>query len=89
MNFLERGLDIINEFKLNSDVPSRAFNLSKEVLKSTNYSLSSCTPTKNLESELGDEMFSLLVFASSLNLDLAVALEKSLRKMRARVEYGL
>jgi NTP pyrophosphatase (non-canonical NTP hydrolase) len=93
MTSLERGLEIICEFGLNSDVRSRALDLCsetgelcKEVLKSTNYGSSNFEPSPNLEMELGDTMFSLLVFASSLNLDLDAALEKSTQKMRARVE---
>ncbi len=93
MNFLERGQGIIDEFKLNSDVWSRTLDLSsevgelcKKVLKSTNYGSRSFTPTENLELELGDVMVSIFLLSSSLNLDLDVALEKALQKMRARVE---
>jgi NTP pyrophosphatase (non-canonical NTP hydrolase) len=93
MNSLERGQGILEEFHLNSDVASRALDLSsevgelcKEILKSTNYGSSTFKSTENLELELGDVMVSLLLLGSSLNLDLDVALEKSLQKMRARVQ---
>jgi NTP pyrophosphatase (non-canonical NTP hydrolase) len=92
MKFLERGQGIMNEFNINSDVSSRALDLSsevgelcKEVLKSTDYGSRSFQGSSNLEMELGDVMVSLLLLGSSLNLDLDVALEKSLQKMRARV----
>jgi NTP pyrophosphatase (non-canonical NTP hydrolase) len=55
-------------------------------LKGTNYDSSTFKPTENLELELGDVMVSLLLLGSSLNLDLDVSFEKSLQKMRARVE---
>jgi NTP pyrophosphatase (non-canonical NTP hydrolase) len=93
MNSLERGQGILKEFNLNSDVSSRVLDLTsevgelcKEILKGTNYGSSTFEPTANLELEIGDVMVSLLLLGSSLNLDLDVALEKSLQKMRARVE---
>jgi NTP pyrophosphatase (non-canonical NTP hydrolase) len=93
MNSLERSQGILEEFKLNSDVASRALDLAsevgelcKEILKSTNYGSSEFKTSPNLEMELGDVMFSLLAFASSANLDLDTALEESLQKMRDRVQ---
>lgn len=93
MEHLERGQDIIEEFDLNSDVSSRALDLAsevgelcKEILNGTSYDSSTFATTDNLEMELGDVMVALMVLGSSLNLDLNVALEKSLEKMRARVQ---
>jgi NTP pyrophosphatase (non-canonical NTP hydrolase) len=93
VNSLERGVGILKEFNLNSDVSSRTLDLSsevgelcKEVLKGTSYGSRTFQPTENLELELGDVMVALLLLGSSLNLDLDVALEKALQKMRDRIK---
>jgi NTP pyrophosphatase (non-canonical NTP hydrolase) len=93
MNQRELGRALIDEFGLSLDPASRALDLSsevgelcKEILKSTHYGTQAFQASPNLEMELGDAYFSLLTLASSLNVDLELALEKALIKMRSRLE---
>jgi NTP pyrophosphatase (non-canonical NTP hydrolase) len=93
MNLNERSRTLIDEFGLSLDPASRALDLSsevgelcKEILKSTHYGSQAFQASLNLEMELGDAYFSLLTLASSLNVDLELALEQVLKKMRTRLE---
>jgi NTP pyrophosphatase (non-canonical NTP hydrolase) len=90
---LQRGRSLIEEFHLGVDPAARALDLSseigevcKEILKSSQYGTQDFQATPNLEMELGDACFSLLTLASSINVDLDVALEQVLIKMRTRLE---
>ena len=93
MTALEHGEALIAKFKLSLDPASRALDLSsevgevcKEILKGTRYGSHAFEATLNLELELGDAYFSLLTLAASVNLDLDIALERALIKMRDRLE---
>ena len=93
MNMQTRDQSLLREFKLGVDPPARALELSsevgelcKEILKSTQYGTRAFQPTPNLEMELGDVLFSLLALASSVNVDLDLALERVVTKMRERLE---
>jgi NTP pyrophosphatase (non-canonical NTP hydrolase) len=93
MNALERGRELMAEFGLGKDPASRALDLSSEVgevceeiLEGTNYGLQDFRATTKLEIELGDACFSLLALAASVELDLELALEKSVQKMRDRLQ---
>jgi NTP pyrophosphatase (non-canonical NTP hydrolase) len=95
MTALEHCSALIAEFKLGHDPASRALDLSsevgelcKEVLKGTQYGSHAFQTTANLELELGDAYFSLLILAASVNVDLDVALERALAKMRDRLEQS-
>ena len=92
MTALGHGRALIAEFKLDLDPVSRALDLSsevgeicKEILKGTQYGNQGFQTTANLELEMGDVYFSLLIMAASVNLDLEIALEKSVKKMRDRL----
>ena len=92
MTAFEHGEALIAEFKLCLDPASRALDLSsevgeicKEILKGTQYGGQGFQTTANLELEMGDVYFSLLIMAASVNLDLEIALEKSVKKMRDRL----
>jgi NTP pyrophosphatase (non-canonical NTP hydrolase) len=95
MTALERGKALMAEFEVGGDPASRALDLSsevgevcKEILKGTRYGNHAFEATSNLELELGDAYFSLLTLASSVNLDLDIALERALTKMRDRLEHS-
>ena len=92
MTALEHGKALIAELTLGLDPASRALDLSsevgeicKEILKGTQYGGQGFQTTANLELEMGDVYFSLLIMAASVNLDLEIALEKSVKKMRDRL----
>ena len=93
MNLQTQGQSLLREFKLGIDPSVRALDLSsevgelcKEILKSTHYGTRAFQPTPNLEMELGDVLFSLLALASSVNVDLDLAFEQVVTKMRERLE---
>jgi NTP pyrophosphatase (non-canonical NTP hydrolase) len=95
MTALERGQALIAEFQLGHDPATRALDLSsevgelcKEILKGTHYGNRPFQSTTNLELELGDSCLSLLILAASVNVDLDMALERALVKMRDRLEQS-
>ena len=84
---------MLDEFGLGVDPSARALDFSsevgevcKEILKSTQYETRAFQSTPNLEMELGDVLFSLLALASSVDVDLDLALERVVTKMRERLE---
>ena len=93
MNLRTRGQSLLDEFDLGVDPSVRALDFSsevgelcKEILKSTQYGTRAFQPTPNLEMELGDALFLLLALASTVNVDLDLAPEKVMTKMRERLE---
>ncbi len=68
------------------DFSSEAGELSKELLKASEYGTRSVEPVPSMEEELGDCVFSLLCLADSLGLDALAALESSLRKYERRFQ---
>jgi NTP pyrophosphatase (non-canonical NTP hydrolase) len=93
MNLREQSRFLLVEFPISVDPATRALDLSsevgevcKEILKSTQYGTRAFQASPNLEMELGDAFFSLLMLASSVHVDLDVALEQVLVKMRTRLE---
>jgi len=67
------------------DLVSEVGELSKEVLKSTNYGKSDFAITDAFKEELGDVYFSLLLLAEKTNVDLEELLESVLLKYRNRL----
>lgn len=68
------------------DLVSELGELSKELLKGSDYGKQPWTPTSGLKDELGDCVFSLLCLCNSLNLDAGEALESAMAKYRRRLE---
>lgn len=68
------------------DFSSEAGELSKELLKASDYGAKPVEPTSAIEEELGDCVFSLLCLADSLGLDASATLESSLRKYERRFQ---
>ena len=71
------------------DIVSEIGELSKEILKASNYGKSSYVYNENIKLELGDVLFSLIILANSLDVNLDVALEAVLQKYEKRIEKGL
>ena len=84
-----------NENNLNSDAEVRLLDLvsevgevSKEILKASDYGRSEYQVNENLELEIGDLFFSLITLANSLQIDLEKALSKVLDKYQGRIRTG-
>ena len=71
------------------DIVSEIGELSKEILKASNYVKSSYVSNEKIKLELGDVLFSLITLANSLDVNLDVALEMVLKKYEKRIEEGL
>ena len=71
------------------DVVSELGELSKEILKASNYGKSSYISNEKIKLELGDVLFSLITLANSLDVNLEAALETVLKKYEKRIEKGL
>ena len=68
------------------DLASEVGELSKEVLKGTNYGQQSFQKTDEFEGELGDVLFSLTCLANESECDLVDCLNQVLNKYRDRFE---
>ena len=66
------------------DMVSEIGELSKEILKSTDYGKKSFTPDADWENELGDTLFSLICIANQTDVNLSSALDKTLEKYQNR-----
>lgn len=75
------------EFRI-LDLVSEAGELSKEILKSSNYGKNKIELTPNMESEFGDVLFSLMASANCMNINLEKALEAVLKKYKNRLIKG-
>lgn len=66
------------------DLTSEIGELGKELLKGSNYGKQKFIKTDNLESEIGDTLFSLTCIANSLNIDMSNVLTNVMRKYNNR-----
>ena len=66
------------------DLVSEIGELGKEILKGNDYGKKEFSKTDNLESEMGDVLFSLICIANELNMDLKVALDGVIEKYNFR-----
>lgn len=66
------------------DLTSELGELGKEILLSTEYGRNEFSATDNLESEIGDTLYSLICIANSLDINLSNALIKVLQKYEKR-----
>ena len=84
--FVERyGLDVDVVYRV-LDLVSEIGELSKEILKATDYGNRVFQPFESWEDELSDVFFSLICVANSTGVDLERALSKALEKYRERIE---
>ncbi len=77
------GLSMVPRIRF-ADLVSELGELSKELLKSSDYGNRSLTVTAGMEEELGDCVFSLLCLADCLGIDAEKALEGALAKCERR-----
>ena len=70
------------------DVVSELGELSKEILKASNYGISRYAANEKVKLELGDVLFSLITVANSLDVNLNAALEVVLKKYEKRIKEG-
>lgn len=68
------------------DLVSEVGELSKEILKGSDYGKEEFQITSNLSDEFGDVLFSLICIANSTDVDLEKALKAALYKYRKRIE---
>lgn len=66
------------------DLVSEIGELGKEILKGNEYGKKEFSNTDNLESEVGDVLFSLICIANGLNIDLKSALNGVIAKYNSR-----
>ncbi len=80
-------LDSPLEFRV-LDLTSEVGEVSKEILKMTNYGTSPLNKNKEIKSELGDVLYSLIVVANKLNINLEESLNLVLEKYSKRLKKG-
>ena len=68
------------------DLMSEVGELAKELILASNYGLKEPQFSANTELELGDCLFSLILVANALNIQLEKALEKVLAKYEKRLK---
>ncbi|MBR2709842.1 nucleotide pyrophosphohydrolase [Candidatus Saccharibacteria bacterium] len=69
------------------DLVSEVGELGKEILKGTNYGEEEYKKTENLESEMGDALFALVMCANAADVDLDRALKGVLEKYEKRFAH--
>lgn len=77
------GLETTPELRY-VDLTTEVGELGKELLKGSDYGKKTLEKTDNLESEMGDTLFSLTCIANSLNIDLQTALVNVMKKYQKR-----
>jgi NTP pyrophosphatase (non-canonical NTP hydrolase) len=83
----EAGIEASVEARL-LDLASEVGELSKEVLKATNYGRAPFHPSGRWAGELGDVLFCLVCLANSTGVDLEAALDGALGKYREGLALG-
>ncbi len=87
-----RVQEFVDLYQLSSDANTRLLDLlsetgelSKEMLKATEYGKDAFTPTDAWEDEIGDVYFALLCLANTTQIDLNDALARTLEKYAHRL----
>ena len=70
------------------DLVSEVGEVSKEVLKMTDYGRQPAQPRQEIKSELGDVLYSLIIVANTVDVDLEEALTEVLEKYKNRLVKG-
>ncbi len=83
--------DLILKYDLESpleerfiDLVSEVGELGKEILKGSEYGKKEFCITENIESEIGDVLFSLICVSNALDIDMKKALDSVLKKYNDR-----
>jgi NTP pyrophosphatase (non-canonical NTP hydrolase) len=92
INEIQKEVEVFcKKYKLESnteirclDLVSEVGELSKEIIKSTEYGRQKTKVTKNTELEIGDVFFCLIMLSNKLDINLEKALEKVLKKYKER-----
>ena len=91
-NIQDKIRDFVGKHNLNHspeistlDLLSELGEVSKEILKSTDYGKKSFVPTEDLKLETGDTFYSFICLANALNIDLEEALNLVLEKYEKRL----
>lgn len=87
----EKVKEMIKKYNLESsneirfiDLTSEIGELGKEILKGNDYGKKEFCNTDNVESEIGDVLFSLICIANGMNISLENAIESVLKKYENR-----
>ena len=87
----EKVKEMIKKYNLESsneirfiDLTSEIGELGKEILKGNDYGKKEYCNTDNVESEIGDVLFSLICIANGMNISLENAIESVLKKYENR-----
>lgn len=83
----QHGLEMPAEERL-LDIVSELGEVSKEMLKSSDYGKKEPEYSEEMKAELGDLFYSLIAIANKLNVDLEEALDIVLVKYQKRIEKG-
>lgn len=78
------NLDTSPEIRL-LDLVSELGELSKELIKSTDYGSKQMKVSKGISNELGDTFFSLIALSNQFDLDLDIELKSTLDKYNKRI----
>ena len=70
------------------DVMSELGEVSKEILKMSNYGRKKVKLNDNIKDELGDVFYSLITLANSFDINLKDALNQSLKKYEKRIKLS-
>jgi NTP pyrophosphatase (non-canonical NTP hydrolase) len=70
------------------DLVSEVGELSKEILKATDYGHAPFRPSDGRAGAMGDVLFALVCLANSTGVDLESALDRALSKYRERIALG-
>ena len=68
------------------DLTSEVGEIGKELLIGNNYGEKQFTKTENLESEIGDTLFSLICLSNEVNVDIEKALKVVIKKYENRFD---
>ena len=79
------NLESTNEIRF-IDLASEVGELGKEILKGNHYGKKDFCNTDNVESEIGDVLFSLICIANNMNISLENAMENVLKKYENRFQ---
>lgn len=86
-------LELVKKYNLETtielryiDLVSEVGELGKEILKGNNYGKEKFKKTDNIESEIGDVLFSLSCIANTLNINLEKVLNDVLKKYTDRFD---
>jgi len=70
------------------DTMSELGEVAKEILKMTNYGRKPMEYRKEIESELGDVLYSLITIANTFDIDMEMAVHQVLEKYERRLKKG-